>query len=187
MMQDTGRYHRAIVLLHWLMALCFLMMLASGFAMAEDDLLEKSLRFQVFQWHKSLGVLLLVAVAARVFLRLVTRAPALPAAFKPWEKLAAAAGHLGLYAAMLFMPLSGWAMASSSPYGLPTIVFGLFEWPHIPGIAANAAVSDAAKDVHEILAIAFLLLIGAHVGAVIKHFVLDKINLLPRMSWKKSA
>ncbi len=185
MQQAADRYHRAVVALHWLMALCFALMLASGFVMTEDDLLERSLRFQVFQWHKSLGVLLLLAFFMRVLLRVITKPPALPAAFKSWEVLAAKAGHIALYVVMFLMPLSGWAMVSSSKLGLPTIVFGWFEWPHIPGIAGNGDVSHNAKDLHEILAIFFLVLIGTHVGAVVKHFVLDKINLLPRMSWKK--
>ena len=86
---------------------------------------------------------------------------------------------------MVIIPLSGWTIVSSSSYGLPTIVFGLFEWPHIPDIAGNQSIEDIAKEVHEILAYTFMAMIAMHIGAVIKHGLKDKINLLPRMWWTK--
>ena len=33
---------------------------------------------------------------------------------------------------MILIPLLGWAMVSTSSYGLPTMIFSLFEWPHMP-------------------------------------------------------
>ena len=45
--------------------------------------------------------------------------------------------HRSLYALIIMIPISGWIMVSASVYGLPTFVFGLFEWPHIPGIDFN--------------------------------------------------
>lgn len=177
---QPARYHRAAIILHWVMAVCFLLMLAGGLLMTGDTL-EKGLRFQVYQWHKSLGVLLLLAFFLRVSIKLLAAAPPLPAAMKPLEKKAAILGHWGLYAFMLAMPLSGWLMVSSSVYGLPTIVFGLFEWPHLPGVAGSEPIHEAAEEGHEILAWLFMGMIGVHIAAVIKHALLDHENLLPRM------
>lgn len=182
---SATRYHSAAIILHWVMAVAFILMLASGLTMEYIEL-DKQLKYQLFQWHKSLGVLLLVAVALRIAVRLWQKPPALPALFKRWEVIAAHLGHLGLYAAMIIMPLSGWAMVSSSPYGLPTYVFGWFEWPHIPGLAANDAINGGAKTVHWLGAWAFLALLAAHVGAVIKHYLFDRENLLRRMWWSKN-
>jgi cytochrome b561 len=175
-----GRYHGLAILLHWVMALSFLLMLASGLVMANLKL-EPALKFNLYQWHKSLGVLLLLAFVARLLVRILTLQPALPAKFAGWEIVLAKISHSAMYALMLLVPLAGWVMVSSSVYGLPTIVFGWFEWPHIPGIAGNEAISHQAREVHELLAITFLALILLHVGAVIKHAVWDKENLLPRM------
>ena len=147
--------------------------------------IDKSLKFQLFQWHKSLGLILLVAFFLRIAWRFVSQIPDLPAKFEKWEKIAAKAGHWGLYACMILMPLSGWAMVSSSSYGLPTYIFGWFEWPHIPGLEGNETVNNLSKDAHFYLAIMFGLLIGAHIGAVIKHAVMDKENLLSRMWFGK--
>ncbi|MEC7577523.1 MAG: cytochrome b/b6 domain-containing protein, partial [Pseudomonadota bacterium] len=101
------------------------------------------------------------------------------------EKKMAKIGHWGLYVMMFLMPLSGWLMVSSSPYGLPTIVFNMFEWPHVPGVADNGVVHDDAKLAHLILAIIFAALIAGHIAAVIKHAIFDKENLLKRMWWTK--
>lgn len=181
-MQDTTkkRYDNVAITLHWVMAVAFFLMLASGLALEYLEI-EKSLKFRMYQWHKSLGVLLLVAFALRLLWRFLHKPPALPPSIKGWEALAAKAGHIALYLCMLAVPMSGWAMVSSSPYGLPTIVFGWFEWPHIPGIAGNDQVNGLAKWAHGTLAWIFIACIAGHIAAVIKHAIWEKENLLPRM------
>jgi cytochrome b561 len=174
------RYHGFAITLHWVMALAFFAMLASGIVM-ENFELEQSLKFQMFQWHKSLGVLLLLAAVLRLTIKLTTKQPPLPEAMKPLEKKAAKAGHWAFYGWMFALPLAGWVIVSASPYGLPTIVFGWFEWPHIPGIAANEAIEEFAEETHALLAYSFMALIAMHIAAVIKHAVVEKENLLPRM------
>lgn len=180
------RYNTVAIILHWVMALGFFMMLGSGIAMSYFDL-EQSLKFNLYQWHKSGGVILLIAFALRITWRLITykSIPALPESFPKLEKLAAHLGHYGLYAMMLLMPISGWIIVSSSVYGLPTIVFNLFEWPHIPGLQGNERIHEASELAHLVLAIIFGLLITGHIAAVIKHAVIDHENLLTRMWWTK--
>ena len=178
------RYNSVTIILHWVMALAFLLMFTSGIIMEYIDI-DKSMKYQLFQWHKGGGVLLLLAAVLRLGVRIVRHAPPLPDVMPALEKKLAKLGHWGLYVLMFVMPISGWLMVSSSSYGLPTIVFGLFEWPHIPGVAANEAVHDGAGTAHFILAIIFGLLIAGHIAAVIKHAVIDKENLLKRMWWSK--
>jgi cytochrome b561 len=185
MHSEPQRYQGAAILLHWAMALAFLLMLASGLAMVNLKL-EPAFQFQLYQWHKSLGVVLLLLVALRILLRLRAKIPALPETLPAWEKRAAKLGHLALYVWMLALPLAGWVMVSASPYGLPTIVFNQFEWPHLPNLAGNEAVEQVAKWTHRLLAYSFIALIAVHVGAVIKHAWRDGINLLPRMGIGKA-
>jgi len=178
--EEKKRYDTVAVILHWVMAVAFLLMLGSGLSM-EYVPMEQSLKFNMYQWHKSLGVLLIVAFVARLGWRLFHKPPALPASIKGPEAVAAKAGHIALYFCMIAVPVSGWVMVSSSVYGLPTIVFGWFEWPHIPGIAGNEGVNAAGRTAHWILAWFFGLCIIGHVAAVAKHAVFEKENLLPRM------
>ncbi len=180
----TTRYPAPLVVLHWLLAVLIVGMIGSGLLVG-SDLLPKMRQFQIIQWHKAFGVAVLLLVALRVAVRLWAMAaqkiPPLPGAFKPWEVKAAALGHAGLYAAMILLPLTGWLMVSSSPYGLPTMLWGTVAWPHIPQVQGLVWVNELAKESHEMLGYAMLVLLALHLGAVAKHYVKDNINLLPRV------
>lgn len=180
----TRRYHTLLIILHWLMALAFLGMLGSGLTMADMEG-PSDLKSSLFHFHKSMGVILLLAVFVRMGLRAVFGAPPLPAVFSWLEVLAAKAGHAGLYALMMLMPLTGWLMVSSHPRGAPIDVFGVFTWPLIPGITPGEALNDAAGEIHETLAKILMLLITVHIAALVWHAVKDKEFLLPRMWWAR--
>ncbi|WP_158596007.1 cytochrome b [Oleomonas cavernae] len=182
MTDASDRYTSVAITLHWVMAIAFFLMLGSGFAMAYGDL-SQALKFRMFQWHKSLGVLLLLTFALRLGWRLFNRPPVLPPSLQGLQRLAAKGGHWLLYLCMIALPVSGWVMVSASVYGLPTIVFGWFEWPHIPGLAGDEAVSDGAKTAHFWLALLFALAIAGHIGAVIKHFIVERENFMARIWW----
>lgn len=182
---DNARYNNVAIALHWVMAIAFILMLGSGFALEYLEI-PKALKFSMFQWHKSLGVLLLIAFFLRIFWRLLHKPPALTG-FPRWEAILSKLGHVGLYVCMLAMPLSGWFMVSASVYGLPTIVFNAFEWPHIPGIAGNTDIQQIARLAHTVFAFGFTALIIGHIAAVIKHSVWDKHPVLYRMLWTKKS
>ncbi|MDX1974076.1 MAG: cytochrome b [Rickettsiales bacterium] len=179
-MLSSARYHVAAIILHWVMAVAFLLMFVSGLTMVNLEL-EKALQFRMYQWHKSLGVLLQLAFFLRFAIYIFAHKPRWPHSMKPIERTLAVLGHRALYVWMLIVPLTGWFMVSSSIYGLPTIVFGWFEWPHVPGIAGNQLVEEVAEQAHQLLAYGFMALVVGHVLAVVKHAVVDKENLLPRM------
>ncbi len=186
MKEKIQKYHKLAIILHWVMAICIIGMLTGGYVMANVHL-PKMLRFDLYQYHKSLGICLLVAFFARLAVRLATITPALAENMKPFEKIAAKAGHLLLYVLMFVMPFSGWLLVSSSSSGLPTMVFGAFEFPHFPSVAANHDVHELAEEAHEIMAYLFAGVILLHVLAVVKHYIVDKENLLPRMGIGKIA
>lgn len=179
------RYHSLAILLHWGIAIGLLFMLCSGWYMVNADI-SKADQFRLYQVHKAAGVLVFISILLRLFVRLVTRQPDLPISIAQKERQFAKYGHLALYVVMLLMPMSGWLMVSSSPFGLPTIVFDLFEWPHIPGLARNKELETLAKYVHWYVGIGFIGLIALHVGAVVKHKRQEKLNLLNRMWWSKA-
>lgn len=183
MIARHDRYHTGAILLHWVMALAFFLMLGSGFALAYLDI-PKHIQFSMIQLHKSFGIVLLWAVFLRIVWRLWHKPPVLTG-FSRWENILSRIGHIALYICMLAMPLSGWLMVSSNVYGLPTILFNLFEWPHIPFIAANEVVNSWARFAHMIFAYGFTAMIFMHIAAVIKHDLLDKNPVLYRMLWSK--
>ena len=182
---DKLKYDMVAITLHWVMAICILLMLGSGIAF-DNIPMDKSFKFNLYQWHKSLGLLLLAAVFVRIGWRLFHKPPAEPAQIPKHDQKLALLGHWALYALMFAMPFAGWMMVSSSPYGLPTYIFGLFEWPHLPYVAGDKSINGLAKSIHYYGGWAFIVMIAAHTGAVVKHYYFDHVNLLSRMGIGKS-
>jgi cytochrome b561 len=174
------RYHPFSVFWHWLMALVIVLMLASGWAMT-SDFLAKPLRFSLYQWHKTFGVLLLFLWACRIFTRIMYPPPPMPLSFRLWEKRLAQTGTIAFYLLMLIVPLSGWLMVSLSPLGYPTLLFGIWEWPMVPGILPDAQIHGTVEEGHALVAYSLLAVMLLHLGAVAKHHLIDKMPLLPRM------
>ena len=182
------RYHPVAISLHWLMALCILAQLASGLWMSDaiSDPASRKLAYQVYQWHKAMGLCVLVLACLRLAWRVSHPAPPLPHGMKPFEKLAAHATHGLFYVAMITIPLLGWAMVSSSPYGLPTMIFGLFEWPHLPwfaDLANKKQLNEWFEEAHELAAYALIGLLALHVAAVAKHQFIAKDHIIRRMMY----
>jgi len=166
-------------LLHWLVALLVVGLLAVGFAMVwlVSDL---GASFQLYQLHKSLGVLVLTLVLVRLAWRCVNAiVPALPHGLQPWERLVATLTHRGFYVLLLLMPITGWLAASASPLGIPTVVFGLFTLPDPVG--PDAALESVMAMVHGGLTVALVALLLLHVGAALKHHVVLRDGVLTRM------
>jgi cytochrome b561 len=181
-----SRYSRVAIVLHWTMAILIIGLFFVGLWMHEAIHVKetKAAAFSAYQWHKSFGLTVLVLTFLRLAWRFGHRPPPLPSGMKPWEAGVAKLTHWIFYALMLAVPLSGWAMVSASPFGLPTIVFGLFEWPHLPQFAEMAnkdAAEEALKEAHELLAFAMMGLVILHIGAALKHHLIDRDDVLARM------
>jgi cytochrome b561 len=177
------RYHSLSIMLHWTIALGLLFMFASGLYMVNADI-SKAEQYKLFQIHKASGVLMLWAICLRIIVRFLTKPPTLPDNLSTSDKKKAALGHAALYLVLLIMPLSGWLMVSSSPFGLPTFVFvDWIKWPHIPGVARNKTIETIANNIHWIAAICLFTLVGGHIGALIWHKKKHNVNLLTRMWW----
>src|SRR6201999_4346461 len=93
------------------------------------DLAQK---FKLFQLHKSLGITVLLLMVLRVLWRFIGRTPALPAWLSWYERAGAKAAHLSLYLLLFALPLTGWALVSSSALPIPTLLYQTIPWPHIP-------------------------------------------------------
>ncbi len=178
----AGRYTAVAVVLHWLMAIAIIWMLMLGLYMTSDSVPDKAAKIALFQLHKSVGIVLLWLIAVRIAWRLTHRAPELTGPYPKLERVLATLGHIALYILMVAMPLSGWIMVSSSAFGFPTILFNSgLEWPHVPGVAGNEQINDAAGATHYWLAWIFAITIAGHALAVVKHWLIDRENILVRM------
>jgi cytochrome b561 len=177
------RYGAVAMILHWLVALGILALIVIGLIMTHAGLGPMT-KFRLYQLHKSVGVTVLLAAALRILWQLTHRPPPLPDGMPLTERKAAAGAHLGLYVLMLFLPLTGWALVSASPLNIPTILFGLVPWPHLPVLSAlenKAPVEHALKLLHGRGAWLLIVLIAVHAGAVLRHHFILRDGIMQRM------
>ncbi len=168
------RYDGLAMLFHWVLAIAIIGTFSVGWYMA--DLPFSLTRLKLFNWHKWAGVTILALSALRLLWRLTHRPPVdLP--MPGWQKLGAHAVHWLLYAAFFAVPLSGWAYSSAA--GFPIVWFGVLPLPDFVG--KDKELAESLKQVHQFFAYGLGLLVLAHLGAVVKHVVLDKDGLLRRM------
>lgn len=191
------RYTKTAIILHWVIGLLLLVMFAFGYYMSDLpkdlpkvetlDLFDLGVytlqlsepmtpRAFYFNLHKSIGVTLLALIFIRLFWRFTHAAPDFPATMQAWEKKLADAVHKVLYLLMLAVPLSGLLMAIFSKYGV--LWFGI---PFIGGLD-KPDLREFFQESHEAIGFVLLSLIVLHVVAAIKHKVVDKDEVMQRMS-----
>ena len=144
-------------------------------------------KFEIYQLHKSFGLSILFLSLLRLVWRLTHRPPALPEGMAGWEKTGARLSHIGFYALMIMVPLGGWAVVSASPFAssVPTYIFGVIPWPHLPffeSVEDKAALYEQVAAMHKYFAFAILGLLALHVSAALKHHFVNKDSVLARMA-----
>jgi cytochrome b561 len=162
-------------LLHWLMAVCILAMLFIGVGMV-STVMPKYL--PLIAIHKSLGITILVLALIRLAVRLRYGAPPLPSDLPAPMRLAAQLSHYALYAAMIAMPLLGWAMLSAAAY--PVVVFGGVYLPAI--LPQSDALHSLLWDAHFYLAFLFFALILLHLAAALFHALVRRDGVFETMA-----
>jgi cytochrome b561 len=181
---EQRRYSTVAIVLHWTIALLILTNITIGLK-ADDQ--HGMAKFVSLQWHKSIGITVLILSFARLAWRLLHRPPPYPGHMPAWEKAVAKATHWAFYALMLGLPLTGWAMVSASPTNIPTVLYQMVPWPHIGPIhalplAERKGLTGELLDVHEFLAWSAIVLIVLHVGAALKHQLRDRDQVVWRMA-----
>lgn len=172
--------------LHWTIGLGILGMIALGWYM-NDLPLTDPLKFTLFQLHKSVGVTILLLGLFRLGWRLTHPVPLLPANMAAWEAHAAKIVVKAFYVLMIVIPLLGWAVVSASPRNIPTFLYGLVPWPHLPllpdmELDVKKRVAEKLGDVHAVLAYSVLAFLALHVGGALKHHFIKRDDVLIGMA-----
>lgn len=175
MESPTSRYTPAAIALHWIVALLVIGNLSFGLYLVELPLSPQKLRG--FSYHKWIGVTVLLLAAARLAWRLRHAPPPPPASMPEWEKRAASASHVLLYALFFAAPLSGWLM--SSALGFQTVYLGVVPIPDLLG--KDTGLGEALKLIHRSINYTMAALIVVHAAAAVKHHVRDRDDVLVRM------
>jgi cytochrome b561/polyisoprenoid-binding protein YceI len=180
-----NRYTNVAIVLHWLIAAAIIFQMVLGWRLGDAP--KGASTYALFQLHKSIGFTILFLSLARLVWRFTHKPPALPSHMKVWEKTASHLVHIGFYVIMIGLPLTGWLLVSTSKISIPTVLFGVIPMPHLPflselAVTTKAMLNDAAGAGHGLLALLTCLLLVLHVGAVLKHQVIDKDNVFARMA-----
>jgi cytochrome b561 len=163
--------------LHWLMAVMVLTMLFLGVGMAAS--VSERYRFLV-AIHRPLGVAVLVLAAIRLVNRLINPPPALPEGMPPWQRAAAKASHVLLYALMFLMPLIGWGMLSAAPY--PVVIYGSLRLPAV--LPKDPTLYAWLRQLHTDFAYLLFAVFLVHLGAALMHGLIRRDGVFQSMaSW----
>jgi cytochrome b561 len=133
--------------LHWWTAALVVIGFAIAWLMTALPTTELLVKFLLYQMHKSLGLCVFGLAALRLAL-----------AYRTGDHPRGAPA--ALYGLLLAVPLLGYLTAAASPTAVPTLLFLVFNVPHV--IAPDQAMFDAIRPAHKWLAIGLIGLAAWH-------------------------
>jgi cytochrome b561 len=170
-----SKYTVSMRILHWVMSILVLTLLAVGFWMASLPSDYPGLR-DIFNLHKSFGVIVFILIILRVANRLMVEVPALPREITKFYANLSAIIIFTLYVCMVMQPISGYLMSTYS--GRQVMLFSL----PIPSLVEkNESLAKFFFEMHVSLGISLVVLTSLHILGTIKHYIVDKTNLLKRI------
>jgi len=160
---------------HWTVAIFIFVEFVLGWTAVSLPLSPAKLN--LFVWHKSIGLLVLLIVMLRLGWRLAGPVPQPPITMPRWQQTASLADHWLQYALMLLLPFSGWIIDSAA--NIPFRAFWLFSPPRL--IGPSKLLEEFGKQAHLILSIGLAGVIVIHVVAALWHHFVARDNVLRRM------
>ena len=130
-----------------------------------------------YNWHKSIGLVLLVLVLLRLAWRKLTPLPDWAPTLAPDERTISHWNETLLYGCMILLPVSGYLFVMAGDYGIK-----LFGWHDFPNpIGKRESLATLARVVHIMIAYATIVIVAWHVGLGLKHQIFDHDRFLARM------
>ncbi|MBW8309632.1 MAG: cytochrome b [Candidatus Paracaedibacteraceae bacterium] len=157
-------------LFHWISAFLLIGLLYVGLIMV--DMVNSPEKFDLYRYHKSLGILVLGLIIMRLMWRWINITPTLPT-----PGLASRLSAPVLYMLMLIMPVSGMIMSQAG--GHPISFFGWFNVPIL--LEKNPSIGKLAWQIHGYTGKILIGVIALHFMAAFYHQWILKNNLLRRM------
>jgi len=171
----TDHYPATSKLLHWLVAICVLTTAPVAIMMVRMS--EGPTRDTLYNFHKSLGVLILVLMILRLINRLAVGAPIPEPGIERWQKTVSSVMHTSLYVLLLAMPIVGYI--ANSAYGAATPFFGLFDVP--PMVDKNETLATPLFTIHRSVGWLLIILVVTHISAALYHHFVRGDAVLQRM------
>jgi cytochrome b561 len=172
---SSHRYGSVTKLLHWSVFLLFVFQYVAANIMTHMSAGRGQNFF--FDWHKSVGLVLLVLMLGRLAWRSATPLPDWSPMLSEPERRLSHRLEMLMYAVLLMMPISGYLFVMAGDFGVR--FFGTW---HLPNpIGKRPGLAGTALALHVILAYAALVVVSWHVGHVLKKHCYDGCRYLQRM------
>jgi len=176
LLNSQATYGLVAVFLHWLVALTVAGMFGLGYWMVGLTYYDAWYK-QGPDIHRSVGVLVFIAMLLRVVWRLMNPRPEPVPGHRRWERASAHLAHGLLYVLLFVAMVSGYLISTAD--GSSVSVFGWFDVPAITGRIKG--MEDTAGVVHYWVTWSVVLLAGIHALGALKHHFIDRDNTLRRM------
>ena len=172
---SKAHYGWVAITLHWAVALVVSGMFALGLWMVGLTYYDDWYR-QAPHIHKSIGMLLLFAMAFRLVWRSLNTTPAAEPSLKRWERWSSHFVHWALYVLLFALMVSGYLISTAK--GDAISVFGWFD---VPATITGDGQEDVAGDIHLWLAWTVVILAALHALAALKHHFINRDDTLRKM------
>jgi len=177
------RYSLVQRLLHWLIVILVLALIVIGSLLGRlgfdgvKDLVGVEMINQLYTYHKTFGILVLILMVLRLVLRRVLAFPAYQPPLHWFQRAASLTVHSLLYVALILMPVLGWLATAAGGY--PVQFFGAT----LPGlIGKDEALSETLFQYHAWVGWTILTLIVVHVAAAVYHWKIRRDGVMQRIS-----
>lgn len=171
----TEQYSGLAKLLHWLVAVCVIVMIPIGLTM--NYVGPGTLQNVFYTVHRSLGVLVLGLMIIRLLNRLIAGAPPPEPTLTAMQRAVSHVVHMALYALLIAQALIGWV--GTSAFGATISFFGLFNVPDL--VSKDQALSEPLFAAHFWIGLTIAALVLLHIAAALYHGFIRRDGVLQRM------
>ena len=161
---------------HWLTALLVLILIPVGIAMT--NMADGPAKNDLYEYHKSFGIVVWVIAALRVAYRLAKGAPAPDTSLTRFQRMASTTVHILLYIIVFFMPILGYV--GTSMCCQPVNLF--FTWPVPIRFSGGEETVKAIFTLHKAGGILLAVLVIGQIGATLYHALVKGDGVLSRMT-----
>lgn len=176
-MSPPVRWSLPTRVLHWAVALLVAIQLLTG--RLSEAVTDRTTSTDLIRVHYQFGMVLAVLVVARMFARMCLPAPPALAGEPVWRRRAATGVHLGLYALLVILPVSGFVVWDY--FDADMSVFGVVVAPDLVSPTEDERLRAFTWYVHAVAGWALTVLVLLHLCAAGWHHWLRRDRLLERM------
>ncbi|MEL6642710.1 MAG: cytochrome b [Pseudomonadota bacterium] len=162
--------------LHWLTAIVVLATIPVGVIMTTEGL-TRTTQNSLYIFHKNVGVVILLLVAARLLIRVVSRPDPLPASLPQWQRTASAVSHAALYVLLIVMAVSGYVRVVAG--GFPIETLNAIGFPFL--VPRSDSLAETAQWIHSSARFVLAAFILLHIGAALQHGLIKRDGVFSRM------